>query len=110
MLTYGSIELLSKMLNFVIHGIVKAGAIVIGGAYASFSSLFDKLAYIMSENINIEGESSHYIKRLVIRLCQALGIKQHRNESFSHSFIRFVLTTYWHRTAAVVNKAFQDEL
>ena len=61
MLTYGSIELLSKMLNFVIHGIVKAGAIVIGGAYASFSSLFDKLAYIMSENINIEGESSLYI-------------------------------------------------
>ena len=61
MLTYGSIELLSKMLNFVIHGIVKAGAIVIGGAYASFSSLFDKLTYIMSENINIEGESSLYI-------------------------------------------------
>ena len=104
-LTAYSIKLISIALRYIQQGTLTSLSIGLGAASASYFSLMDRLAYMLHKDVQVDKSKSSLSSLLIKKLCIVLGIKQPTETSFSHSFIRFVLQTFYHRAMSVMRMA-----
>ena len=104
-LTAYSIKLISIALRYIQQGTLTSLSIGLGAASASYFSLMDRLAYMLHKDVQVDKSKSSLSSLLIKKLCIVLGIKQPTETNFSHSFIRFVLQTFYHRAMSVMRMA-----
>ena len=104
-LTSYTVKLFSIALKFIQQGALQGLSLVIGSASASYFSFMDRLAYMLHGKIRIDETKDSLAFLFIRRLCIVLGIRRTKDVSFSRSFIRFVLQTFFHRAMGVVRMA-----
>ena len=104
-LTNATIFLFSEALSWVIASVAKGMALTLGGGLATMWSVFDRLAYLLKSEAELDEHQDSWAMRLLKKLCTVLGLRHSKNADFSHSFIRTILTTFYHRTIDIVRSA-----
>lgn len=104
-LTFNTIEIINWAIVYVLEKIGYAALVLMQSFFSSTFTLLDQLAFILRKSIDLAGEVSAWVIRLIKRIMQVLGIKVKAGIDMTARFIREIFAQLSQRVNALVRKA-----